>query len=238
MDNRVKIQNLVQDQVPDFVVDSYPEFVEFLRTYYRDLESPASPLDIVNNIDQYTQLDNISEIVYSTELTSNISFTTKSISVTDTNGFPPRDGVIQINNEIIRYDTKTDTTFEGCARGFVGFTSYFNNIDKFPEFTTSFKSEHLTGTVVYNLHSLFIAELYKKYKSMYAPGFDNVQFYEEINEKSVVARLKDFYSSKGANSSFDLLFRLIWGVDVKVVKQEIFLFNHQMPILELHEILL
>ena len=223
MDNRVKIQNLVQDQVPDFVVDSYPEFIEFLRTYYRDLESPGSPLDIINNIDQYTQLDNVSEIVYSTELTSNISFTTKSISVTDTTGFPPRDGVIQIGNEIIRYDTKTLTTFEGCARGFVGFTSYFDNIDKFPEFTTSAKSEHLSGSVVYNLQSLFIAELYKKYKRMYAPGFDNIQFYEEINEKSVVARLKDFYSSKGANSSFDLLFRLIWGVDVKVVKPRDFL---------------
>jgi len=223
MDNRVKIQNLVQDQVPDFVSDSYPEFVEFLRAYYKDLESPGSPLDIVNNIDQYTQLNNVSEIVYSTELTSSVGYSTKSIEVTSTEGFPPRDGLVQIGNEIIRYDTKTLTSFDGCVRGFVGFTSYVDNIDKFPTFLDSNKEPHSPGDTVFNLNSLFIAEIYKKYKRMYAPGFDNVQFYEEVNEKNAVARLKDFYASKGANSSFDLLFRLIWGVDVKVVKPRDFL---------------
>jgi len=221
--DRVKIQNLVQDQVPEYVADSYPEFVEFLRTYYRDLESPGSPLDIINNIDEYTQLTNISEIVYSTELTSDIGFTGSTISVSDTAGFPPRDGLIQIDDEIIRYDTKTENTFVGCVRGFVGINSYFDNIDKSVGFEKTLKSKHSSGSAVFNLHSLFIAELYKKYKRQYAPGFDNIQFYEEINEKSVVGRLKDFYASKGANSSFDLLFRLIWGVDVKVVKPRDFL---------------
>lgn len=221
--DRVKIQNLVQDQVPDYVSDSYPEFVEFLRTYYRDLESPGSPLDIINNIDEYTQLNNISEIVYFTDLTSDIGFSASTISVSDTAGFPPRDGLIQIDNEIIRYDTKTSTTFEGCVRGFVGINSYFDNIDKSVGFESTFKAKHSAGSAVFNLHSLFVAELYKKYKKQYAPGFDNLQFYEEINEKAVVARIKDFYASKGANSSFDLLFRLIWGVDVKVVKPRDFL---------------
>ena len=41
-----------------------------------------------------------------------------------TEGFPKRNGLIKIDDEIISYESKTDTTFEGCVRGFSGITSY------------------------------------------------------------------------------------------------------------------
>ena len=64
MQNRVQIKNLVQDQVPQYVRDQYPEFVEFLVDYYRTLEDPGGPLDIINNIDNYTALEQLAELVY------------------------------------------------------------------------------------------------------------------------------------------------------------------------------
>ena len=67
MQNRVQIKNLVQDQVPQYVRDQYPEFVEFLVDYYRTLEDPGAVLDIINNIDNYTALENISELSISTD---------------------------------------------------------------------------------------------------------------------------------------------------------------------------
>lgn len=68
MKKRINIKNLVSDQLPSFVRDSFPEFVDFLKDYYESLEFPGGPVDILNNIDQYTQLDNISELTYYTTL--------------------------------------------------------------------------------------------------------------------------------------------------------------------------
>ena len=221
---RSKIYNLLQDQLPDFVNQSYPEFVEFLKSYYTGIESPGAALDIVNNIDKYTKLENITELVYHTELTSNAGFTTTNFVVSSTEGFPNRDGLLHINDEIVYYKSKTDTTFEGCSRAFVGITSYVSSTDSnVVSFETTEKESHASGDIVYNLHSLFLAELYKKYKRQYAPGFDNIDFYTDINETSVVSRLKDFYSSKGSDASFDVLFRLLWGTEVDVVKPRDFL---------------
>ena len=39
-------------------------------------------------------------------------------------GFPDKNGLIKIDDEIIFYETKTDSNFEGCRRGFSGITSH------------------------------------------------------------------------------------------------------------------
>ena len=76
MKNRVNIKNLVSDQLPSFVRDGYSEFVEFLKDYYDSLEFPGGPVDILNNIDEYTKLNNITEgrlLLMDIELKSRLS---------------------------------------------------------------------------------------------------------------------------------------------------------------------
>ena len=101
MKNRVNIKNLVSDQLPIFVRDGYPEFVEFLKNYYDSLEFPSGPVDILNNIEQYTKLENITELTYYTELTAEVDFNTVNISVNNTGGFPQFNGLLQIDDELI-----------------------------------------------------------------------------------------------------------------------------------------
>ena len=221
--NRVKARHLVQDHVPNFVRDNYPEFQEFLRTYYKSVESPGGPTDILNNIDQYVRLENLSELVYFTDTTSGIGLFNDTITVSDTTGFPEKHGLIQIDSEVISYESKTATTFVGCERGFSGITSYKGETDDSLTFSQTEVSEHVSGSVTYNLHALFLFEFYRKYKAQYTPGFEDVTFFESINEKIIVSRLKDFYAAKGASSSFDILFKIIFGVDISVVKPRDFL---------------
>jgi len=223
MQKRVQIRNLVQDQVPEYVRDQYPEFVEFLVDYYRTLEDPGGPLDIVNNIDTYTELNQLAELTYKTDTTASVGYSTDIVNVSDTFGFPDRNGLIKIDNELIHYKSKNLTSFIGCSRGFSGITSYYSGESTPPDFEVSLVGIHTSGTNVYNLNSLFLVELYKKYKKQYAPGFDDLQFFEAINEKVAVANLKDFYAAKGANSSFEVLFKLLYGVDVDIIKPRDFL---------------
>ena len=215
MKNRVQIQNLVTDQQPSYVKESYSDFIQLLKDYYRSLEFSGGPKNILNNIDDYIKLENISELIYYTELSSDITTDSKSITVTNTDGFPSKNGFIKIDDEIIFYDRKTKTEFLGCQRGFSGITDYSKNNFKF---STSFKSKHVANTVVYNLNALLLFELYKKFKSQYTPGFEEIDFYQELNEKILVSRIKDFYSSRGTDKSFEILFNIVWGVNSKIIK--------------------
>ena len=90
MQKRVQIKNLIQDQVPQYVRDQYPEFVEFLVDYYRTLEDPGGPLDIANNIDSYTKLENLAELVFKTDSTEAVGYSTDIVRVSDTFGFPEK----------------------------------------------------------------------------------------------------------------------------------------------------
>ena len=68
----------------------------------------------------------------STELSANVTFGTTTISVQydiangilGTTDFPERYGLLQIDDEVILYTSKTRNTFNGCIRGFSGITDY------------------------------------------------------------------------------------------------------------------
>jgi hypothetical protein len=48
---------------------------------------------------------------------------------TGTNGFPDSYGLLQIDDEVITYTGKTEFSFTGCIRGFVGITSYRSELE-------------------------------------------------------------------------------------------------------------
>jgi hypothetical protein len=223
LNSRVKIRNLVEGQIPEFLRESYPEFQQLLSEYYKSSESQGAPLDLLNNIDQYVKLDNLAEITYYSELSDAIGEDDDIITVESTDGFPSNYGLIQIDNEVILYESKTNTTFVNCSRGFSGITSY-RDVDKDSLiFSITNSDSHSSGSVVYNLSNFFLRELFKKFKSQYTPGFDNIDFYPGINEKLFISRIKDFYSSKGAITSFEILFKSLYGELVKVIKPKDFI---------------
>ena len=68
-------------------------------------------------------------------LQSDTNFYDKTIKVdpvespAGTIGFPDSYGLLKIDNEIITYRDKTDYSFTGCRRGFVGISSYKSGIN-------------------------------------------------------------------------------------------------------------
>ena len=100
---RVKISSIVESQLPLFVREDYPLVTELLTEYYKSLESKGSSYDIVQNIDNYVKINNISNLVESCELTSNVSFSDTIINVNNTDGFPKSYGLLLVNDEIILY---------------------------------------------------------------------------------------------------------------------------------------
>jgi len=126
--DRVRFQDIVESQLPRYVREDFPLLPEFLKQYYVSQEIQSGTLDLVQNLDQYVNLSEIFNLSNETVLGADLSYTGKTIQTSFegnfTVGFPDKNGIIQIDDEIIFYETKTDRNFEGCTRGFSGITSY------------------------------------------------------------------------------------------------------------------
>lgn len=232
-DKRIKISNIVRNQLPEYVQEEYPLVTEFLSQYYISQEYQGSPADLIQNIDQYIKVDSFSDINENNIiLKDSISFTDDVITIdlnlspTGTGGFPSSYGLIQIDDEIITYTGITSTSFTGCIRGFCGVTSYEkeNSPDELV-FNTSESASHSSGTKITNLSSLFLKEFLKKAKTQLLPGFESRDIYTSVKESLFIKQAKDFYSTKGTDKSFKILFGSLYGESVSVIKPKDYLFK-------------
>ena len=215
-ETRIKISSIVENQLPQYVKEEFPLASDFLKQYYISLENPGGTSDILQNIDQYIKVDNLTNLIESTTLETNVTFFDSTITVSSTVGFPDSYGLLLIDSEIITYTSKTFTTFEGCIRGFGGVTSYKLNDEL--TFTDSEAEEHIPGVSVINLSILFLKEFLIKVKKQVTPGFENRQLYSELDERLFIKQSVDFYSSKGTDNSFKILFGALYGQNVEIIR--------------------
>lgn len=223
-EKRIQFNTILQNQLPTYVREEFPLVAEFLKQYYISQEFQSAPTDLIQNIDQYIKLDVIKNEKESVTLSSNISFIDDVINISSssgTSGFPDSYGLLQIDDEIITYTGKTASSFTGCIRGFSAVSSYHttNNPDTLV-FKTSESSDHTKGTVVTNLSSLFLKEFFNKIKYQLTPGFEDRQFYTELDKYLFLKQSKDFYSTRGTDLSFKILFKVLYGENVEIVKPQ------------------
>ena len=212
-ETRIKISSVLNNQLPQFVREEFPLVSEFLSQYYISLENQGGTSDILQNIDQYVKVDNLTNLIESTTLTSDVTFFDSVINVSSTAGFPDSYGLLLIDSEIITYTSKTPTTFNGCVRGFSGITS-FNEL----KFEDSDSQQHISESIVNNLSILFLKEFLLKVKKQITPGFETRELYSELNERIFIKQAIDFYSSKGTDNSFKILFGALYGERVEVIR--------------------
>ena len=235
-ETRVKVQSIVENQLPNFIAEDSPLLVEFLKQYYVSQEYQSASSDIIQNIDRYLKLEENTSTTEFTYLAEDIESYTTTISAGTfeidgftslfTDGFPDRYGLLLIDNEIITYEYKTRFTFENCKRGFSGVTSYTKtNAPDELKFESSVAESHTAQTKIYNLSSLFLREFLTKVKRQFVPGFSDRSLDSDLNQRSFVFNSKDFYTSKGTDKSFKILFGALYGENVEVIKPRDYLFK-------------
>ena len=104
-EKRVQVQQILANQLPDFIRSESPKTLDFLKQYYISQEHQSGATDLTDNLDQYIKLDNLTPEVVTgkTTLYSGISSTSNSVQVYSTKGFPDQYGLFKINNEIFTY---------------------------------------------------------------------------------------------------------------------------------------
>ena len=59
IDKRIKVNTIIENQLPEFVVADFPNATEFFKQYYISQEFQGGPSDLINNFDQYLKSDNL-----------------------------------------------------------------------------------------------------------------------------------------------------------------------------------
>ena len=213
---RVPFKTIVKNQLPDYVRDEFPLLGEFLSQYYLSQEFQGAPLDLLQNIDRYIKLNNNANVTKSVSLRSDITYYDDIIYVSNTNGFPDEYGLIKIDNEIITYTGKNSFSFTGCIRGFQGYSQ--NDVDESFTFSNTISSSHDAEATVENLSVDFLSRFFKKVKHQFLPGLEDTTLSDKINKNLFVKQAKDFYTSKGTNQSFKILFKALYGEEVNIIK--------------------
>ena len=218
---RVKISHLIESQIPEFLTQESPLFKSFLIQYYESQEHQSGMSDLANNLAEYRKIGafNDETLTVSTTLTNSCYAGDTTLTVTSTTGWPDTYGLLKIDNEVITYTSKTATTFLGCARGFSGIDQISKEDNaEFANFAETSAAVHASGSSVINLSNLFLQTFFTKFKTEFLPGFENRTFQTGTSVTNILTRAKDFYMSKGTDASYQILFKLLYGEEIELIK--------------------
>ena len=234
-DKKVKISNILGSQIPDFIQVDNPLFKEFLTQYYASEEREYGTTYLADNIASLKKISTVADISLvekqtvpapnstipeSPVILSSLTYAFDDvINVNQTTGFPDTYGLLKIDNEIITYTGKTSTSFTGCIRGFSGISALETaGTPEFLTFSDTNASSHAVNSSVINLSFLFVSQFYKKFRKHFLPGLEGKSFSYGLNVENILSRARDFYSSKGTDTSLKILFQVLYGEQVDIIK--------------------
>ncbi len=205
-----KISALIENQLPGFISSEYENFSRFVEKYYEQLENQGQPLDIINNITKYRDIDFYEENLLKqyTTLALNLNASQTTIVVADATSFPKQNGYIRIGNEICFYQERTDTEFRFVSRGVSGNTTLGDLYTK-SEFVTTQAESHFVGDQVYNVSNLFLYAFVKSFESQYLDSFPEKYLKGEVDKRTLIKNISKFYKAKGTDKSIKFIFNSI-----------------------------
>ena len=221
--SKVKIQDVLSNQLPNYIRDESPKTLDFLKQYYISQEYQGGVADLSDNLSKYLDFNSLTpEVIVDSSTTVGVTTVgDEIINVTSTKGFPNEYGLLKIDDEIITYTGITTNSFTGCVRGFSGITSYHSDTNKEDlVFNSSSAAEHEALSTIQNLSSLFLKEFYKKFKKTFLPGLEETNFQSDLDVGTFIGEARSLYQTKGTEESFRILFNVLYGIEPKVINLE------------------
>ena len=217
-----RISTLIESQLPEFITTEYELFGQFVQKYYEQQEVQGGVLDIANNFLKYRDIDFYEKKILKENdtLSANISETDDTIVVLDASSFPENNGYIRINDEIIFYEDRNQTTFFNCSRGVSGNTTLGDLYDA-SKFESTNAAAHNAGSTVHNVSNLFLYAFIKSFENQYLGSFPEKYLSGEVDKRTLIKNIQKFYKTKGTTSSIKFIFTTIVAKD-EDIKPEVY----------------
>jgi hypothetical protein len=226
------LSTIIENQFPSYISESYPLFVKFLQKYYEQLENTGQPLNLINNITKYLDIDTYTnKILKESAVLVSITVSTASfytIKVDDSSSFPSNNGVIQIDNEIIFYQSNANNTFSNCYRNISGTTKLGDLYNTSTYITVDYNSlgqpsiTHSAGIKVYNLSNLFLYAFTRNFQNQYLSNFPEQSLKSSVDKSTLIKNIKSFYRAKGTEKSIQFLFNSIVSTETDDIPHVIY----------------
>ena len=209
-----RISTLIETQLPEFISTEYELFTKFVEKYYEHQEVQGGTLDVISNLQKYADIDYYEQNLLRQFDTLDVSITDTSdtIVLQDATSFPKAEGYIRIDDEIIFYATRTDTTLQGCTRGVSGNTK-LGDLYHETQFETTTASAHVAGQKVYNISNLFLYAFVKNFEKQYLGSFPEKYLRESVDKRTLIKNIQNFYKAKGTDSSIKFIFNSLIDKD-------------------------
>ena len=115
-----------------------------------------------------------------------ITGTDDKIVLQDATSFPKQDGYVRIDDEIIFYATRTDTTLQGCTRGISGNVTLGDLYHETTFETTTAAAAHVSGQKVYNISNLFLYAFVKNFEKQYLGSFPEKYLRGSVDKRTLI----------------------------------------------------
>ena len=222
---------LVENQLPEFISTDYPNFVKFVEKYYEQLETPGQPLDIINHITKYQDIDTYEKkllqensslvSIVETKNGSNV-ITEVVVNVANGESFPEKNGYIMIGDEVIFYEYRENNALRNCYRNVSATTKLgdlynsseyknvpYTEVGKGSSGQTVSGPVYLAGTLVYNISNLFLYAFVRNFETQYLESFPEENLKPTVDKKTLIKNIKYFYQAKGTDQSIKFIFNSI-----------------------------
>jgi hypothetical protein len=211
-----RISTLIESQLPEFINTEYELFGQFIQKYYEQQEVQGGVLDIANNFLKYRDIDFYEKklLKENDTLVDGINKTDDTIVVLDATSFPEYNGYIRINDEIIFYEERNETTFFNCSRGVSGNTTLGDLYDQ-SNFEGTDSASHNPGSTVHNISNLFLYAFIKSFETQYLGSFPEKYLRGEVDKRTLIKNIQKFYKSKGTSSSIKFIFNTVVTTDIE-----------------------
>ena len=207
----VSPSNQVQSTLPDFVSESYKEFVKFMTYADQSEERIGFSQDLLQNLQRYRDFDtyktNITEFGV---LAENISADDDELTLESGFGFPEENGIIFIDDEVILYREKVGNIFTGLQRGASG-TVVLPTFTRKGTYLDTVPAAHSIKSPVKNLSVLFLVSFLETIYKSYSPGINSDRVSPEIDSITFLENIRDFFQSKGSKLGIKALFKLLFA---------------------------
>ena len=210
-----RISTLIESQLPEFITTEYELFSKFVQKYYEQQEVQGGPLDVINNIQKYADIDFYEKnlLKQNDTLAASISASDTTITLTDAQSFPEQNGYVRIDDEIVFYETRTNTELQGCSRGVSGNTKLGDLYDS-SNYVSTTAATHQSGAVVHNISNLFLYAFVKSFENQYLGSFPEKYLKGDIDKRTLIKNIQKFYKAKGTDSSIKFVFNTIVAKDI------------------------
>jgi len=210
-----RISTLIETQLPEFISTEYELFTKFIEKYYEAQEVQGGTLDVISNLQDYANIDYYEQNILRQFDTLDVTITDSSdtIVLQDATSFPKADGYVRIDDEIIFYATRTDTTLQGCTRGVSGNTK-LGDLYHETQFETTTAVAHVAGQKVYNISNLFLYAFVKNFEKQYLGSFPEKYLRGSVDKRTLIKNIQNFYKAKGTDSSIKFVFNSLIDKDI------------------------